>query len=217
MSTLMHRSPSISPSTRPLFDYAVAIGRFQPVHRGHVALLQAGLQTASRMVVLAGSAGQPRSVKNPFTWQERAQMLLAALPDQDRARLCVLGLEDQPGRDADWVSAVESAVQTALRADGANPATARVALVGHVKDASSYYLRLFAHWQWVPIENVAGINATDIRASYFSNTAGPDALWQQETIVPASTVTFLHGFKKTPAWQALSQAWQRQADGSSAA
>lgn len=205
------------PSTHPLFDCAVAIGRFQPVHRGHVALLKAGLQTASRMVVLAGSAGQARSVKNPFTWQERAQMLHAALPEQDRARLRILGLEDRPGRDADWVAAVESAVQTALRADGANPATARVALVGHVKDASSYYLRLFAHWQWVPVENVAGINATDIRASYFASESGPDALWRQAAIVPPSTVAFLQDFRHTPAWQALRQAWQRQADGSSAA
>lgn len=207
----------MSPSTRPLFDYAVAIGRFQPVHQGHVALLQAGLQTASRMVVLAGSAGQARSVKNPFTWQERAQMLHDALSEQDRARLCVLGLEDQPGRDADWVAAVESAVQTALRDDRADPTTARVALVGHVKDASSYYLRLFAHWQWVPIENVAGINATDIRASYFAAESGPDALWQQAAIVPPSTVAFLRGFGHTLAWQVLRQAWQRQADGSSAA
>lgn len=201
----------------PSFDYAVAIGRFQPVHRGHVALLQAGLQAANRMVVLAGSAGQPRSVKNPFSWQERAQMLHAALPEPDQARLRVQGLPDQPGRDADWVAAVENAVQVAMWADGAEPATTRVALVGHIKDASSYYLRLFARWQWVEVENVAGINATDIRASYFSNTVGPDALWQQETIVPASTVTFLQGFKQTLAWQALSQAWQRQADGSSAA
>ena len=211
------RTRSASPSHRPQFDYAVAIGRFQPVHRGHMALLQTGLQTASRLVVLAGSAGQLRNVKNPFTWQERAQMLHAALPESARSRLRVLGLADQPGRDADWVAAVESAVQAAVRADGADPAAARVALVGHVKDASSYYLGLFSHWPWVEVENVAGINATDIRASYFAGEAGADALWRQAAIVPASTVAFLQGFQRTSAWQVLRQAWQRQADGSSPA
>ncbi|MDO4794520.1 MAG: adenylyltransferase/cytidyltransferase family protein [Brachymonas sp.] len=209
--------PSTSSKHRPAFDYAVAIGRFQPVHRGHVALLQTGLQMAHRLVVLAGSAGQARSPKNPFTWQERAAMLQAALPEQDRTRLRVLGLQDRPGRDADWVAAVEAAVQASMRADGANPASARVALVGHVKDASSYYLRLFAHWQWVPVGNVAGINATDIRASYLAAESGPDALWQQAAIVPPSTVAFLQGFRQTSAWQTLRQAWQRQADGSPAA
>ena len=60
-----------------VYDYAIVIGRFQPVHNGHVALLQAGLQQARRLIVVAGSMHQPRSFKNPFTVTEREQMMAA--------------------------------------------------------------------------------------------------------------------------------------------
>lgn len=184
-------------------DYAVAIGRFQPVHCGHVALLQACLRQARRVVVLAGSAHQPRSCKNPFTLQERAEMLRAALPAHERVRLQVRGVGDVPGDDAAWVAAIEAQVHAAIVADGANPAAMRVVLVGHLKDASSYYLRLFPRWQWLHIDNVAGINATDIRASYYAAAQPPDALWQQPAVVPASTVAFLQAFRRTQPGQAL--------------
>ena len=69
---------------------AVLIGRFQPFHLGHLALLQQALRTAQQVVVVLGSAFQARSPKNPFTWQERQSLILGSLPAQDAARVrCV--------------------------------------------------------------------------------------------------------------------------------
>ena len=39
-----------------MFDTAVLIGRFQPVHSGHLALLHAALAQARQVVVVVGSA-----------------------------------------------------------------------------------------------------------------------------------------------------------------
>ena len=69
---------------------AVLIGRFQPFHLGHLALLQQALQAAAQVVVVLGSAYQARSPKNPFTWPERKTLILGSLPAADAARVrCV--------------------------------------------------------------------------------------------------------------------------------
>ena len=39
-----------------LFDTAVYIGRFQPVHSGHIALLARALASARQVIVIMGSA-----------------------------------------------------------------------------------------------------------------------------------------------------------------
>ena len=75
------------PESPTLFDTAVYIGRFQPVHSGHIALLARALASARQVIVIMGSAWQARSPKNPFTWTEREAMLRNALPESDRARL----------------------------------------------------------------------------------------------------------------------------------
>lgn len=51
------------------FDAAVLIGRFQPFHNGHAALLAKALETAPRVIVVLGSAFAARNAKNPFGWE----------------------------------------------------------------------------------------------------------------------------------------------------
>jgi bifunctional NMN adenylyltransferase/nudix hydrolase len=81
---------SVPPSASERVHTAVLIGRFQPLHNGHMALLQAALARSDQVVVVLGSAWQAPNPKNPFSWQERAQMLREALPPADAARLrCV--------------------------------------------------------------------------------------------------------------------------------
>lgn len=144
-------------------DLAVVIGRFQPFHNGHARLLAHALAVAPRVVVVLGSAGCARSPKNPFSWQERAAMIAAALDAPDRARVTFAPVRDRYD-DARWGADVRAAV----------PDAARVALVGHVKDGSSYYLRHFPHWDLVPVPDVVPLDATGIRDVLFGG-AGTDA------------------------------------------
>ena len=59
---------------------ALVVGRFQPVHKGHVALVTRALEDCQSVVVGIGSAAAKPSLKNPFTADERRQMLAAAFP-----------------------------------------------------------------------------------------------------------------------------------------
>ena len=95
--------------SHPLHDVAVYVGRFQPFHAGHLALLQQALALAGRCVVVIGSAHQARTPKNPFTWRERAEMIRLALPEAERERVDFVPVRDYYD-EARWVRAVRAQV-----------------------------------------------------------------------------------------------------------
>ena len=191
---------SPSPDT---FDLAVLIGRFQPPHLGHLALLQQALARASKVVVILGSALQARSPKNPFTWQERAAMFAGALTPDEVARVEFLPIRDYYDEPR-WVTAVREAV-TSHSQPGA-----RIALVGHFKDSSSSYLAHFPGWELVSLPRQNSIDATPIRDAYFG--ASPEEKSAGfEPIAPdlhQSSLTFLQRFSSYPAYAQLQTEWQ---------
>ena len=184
-------------------DTAIYIGRFEPVHNGHMALLQRALDSAQQVIVVVGSAWQARSPKNPFTWQEREVMLRGALSDTDSSRVRVLPMRDYYN-EAVWVQAVRQGVTRM-----ATPGT-RVGLVGHFKDATSGYLSAFPGWELIHVERQGPIDATAIRDAWFG--ASPDtaasALAPLADQMPASTLATLTQFAQTPDYLALQQEWQ---------
>jgi len=193
----------------PPFHTAVLIGRFQPVHNGHVALLRAALARATHLVVVLGSAAQAPSAKNPFDWQERAQMVHQALEPHEAARVQCVAVRDCYS-DRLWVQAVQDAVRAAV----ALPPQACVALLGHFKDGSSSYLDWFAPWHLVPMPRFGPFDATPLRARYFGAgvDGGPAAqaqCWQAIAAqVPPSTQQFLRRWQQTALYARLRAEWQ---------
>src|SRR5690349_910079 len=112
-------------------DIAVLVGRFQPLHEAHLALLTRALAIASRCVVVIGSAFQARTPRNPFTWKERAEMIRQALPAADRERVIIVPMRDYYD-EARWIASVREAVAALIPPEEAP----RVTLVGHLKDAT---------------------------------------------------------------------------------
>jgi bifunctional NMN adenylyltransferase/nudix hydrolase len=169
--------------TQTHFDYLVYIGRFQPFHVGHAAMLEQALAQAARVVLVLGSAKTARNVRNPFTVAERREMILAAVPHL-ASRIDFVEMRDYYDGKR-WAAAVRSAVTAVL------PVHATVGLFGHFKDASSGYLRDFPSWPLVQVGNVDGINAADIRTAWFGangDVAGLDAM------LAPSVVSFLQAF-----------------------
>ena len=52
-----------------------------------------GLEQADHLVVLVGSSNAPRSHRNPFTFDERRDMILNSIPGNLRQRVAVKPLE----------------------------------------------------------------------------------------------------------------------------
>ena len=71
------------PPTKPVFNCLVIIGRFQPFHLGHWQMLQLALEQSELVLIVCGSAYQPRSKRNPWTLAEREQMIRESLTDDE--------------------------------------------------------------------------------------------------------------------------------------
>jgi bifunctional NMN adenylyltransferase/nudix hydrolase len=57
------------------YDTLVLIGRFQPFHNAHLLLASRATALAKNLVFICGSANQPFTYKNPFTFDERSTMI----------------------------------------------------------------------------------------------------------------------------------------------
>lgn len=82
------------------------VGRFQPYHLGHLAVLQQIADEVKEIVVGIGSAQASHTPDNPFTAGERVTMIHSALKNLDTT-CYVIPLPDIK-RNAVWVSHVQS-------------------------------------------------------------------------------------------------------------
>lgn len=177
-----------------LYDAVVAIGRFQPPHRSHLALIgRAIAQARNHVIVCIGSANQPRTVKNPFTFAERADLIRASLPSAEVAKLVFVPLEDNIYNDQVWVAAAQQAVARITQSRD-------IGIIGHLKDASSYYLKMFPQWEFIDFGYLNSLHATEIRELYFKPDATLDYL---SGVVPPPVLDFLRQFKETEPYQQI--------------
>ena len=84
------------------YDYLVFIGRFQPFHYGHEEVIDKALSLADKVILLVGSSNQPRTIKNPFTFEERKMMIKGSYDQKDPSlteRILIEPLRDQKYND----------------------------------------------------------------------------------------------------------------------
>ena len=146
------------------FDTLVFLGRFSPLHFGHCAVIDTALQKAKEVIIVIGSSFAARSLRNPFTFEERKRIIKSVYP-QDNVK--VVGVSDYPYSDNKWVSTVQSLVRRTMYMVLSTPEQYKIGLIGHSKDASSYYLNIFPAWGSVEVKNFKNIDATAIRKVLF--------------------------------------------------
>lgn len=183
------------------FKHLAFIGRFQPFHNGHFSVLQKALALADVVTVIFGSAKRPRTIKDPFNANEREVMIASCFPEEAAAgRLKFRSVQDRLYSDQQWAAQIQAAVD-------ASGIEGRTGIIGHSKDRSSFYLRMFPQWELVDVPSVAGLSATEIRGYIFSKTAAasgkvPDldqgVKMLVQSAVPAPVAAFLDSFRKTP-------------------
>lgn len=197
-ATAPKNSTNVTPIGAKAFDFLVYVGRFQPFHAAHKAIVDQALSVSENVILLVGSSRQPRNARNPWTFDERCQMILAAYPDAaTRARLHFRAVPDFYNNQA-WIHYCQTSVRQV--AEKTNPAaTRRMGLIGCQKDHTGYFLRMFPDYQSVNMPHAEGIDATHIRADYFKNPQA--ALTKLAAILPPSTIEYLQAFAVTPDYQ----------------
>lgn len=195
----------------------VFIGRFEPFHNGHLNVVKQALGLSDRVLILIGSANQPRTPKNPFTYEERKEMIEFSLEKKYRHRVVIAPLHDRLYNEEQWLSDVQTAVSNTLKPD-VKYDQSRIGIIGHHKDASSYYLDKFPQWgNHIEVDQTMfKINATDIRDILWEtdtleddrvpiifNPEGKNPFEDLKNLVPEYVGEFLTAFINTTAYQYL--------------
>lgn len=173
------------------YDYAVVLGRFQPLHNAHVKLLERAFEVAHTVIVVVGSHRSTSTVKNPFTTDERYRMIDSSLSVSQVARTFLTCAKDSLYNENLWLTDVQTRVSRITGEDK------KIAIVGSLSDDSSYYLKSFPRWKWVFEPQLSKYHATDIRRMWFEG----DDTWKKQ--VPTAVVRALIEKKEKPEFQDL--------------
>ena len=152
-----------------MYDYTVFIGRMQPPHIGHIKTIQKALELSDNVIIILGSANKPSDIKNPWSWIHRQQMIRSCFNEQENKKIIIQPVEDRLYNNMYWIQMVQQSVDITIRSKNHNLSETKVALIGHHKDESSWYLDNFPTWKQIEMPNIKNINATDIRKDYFGN------------------------------------------------
>ncbi len=183
------------------YDYAVYIGRFQPVHNGHISLIKQAGEIAHKVIIVCGSADKPRDPKNPWTVAERFDMLEDVLyNDEERLNFSVgyTYCYDYVYNNSKWFKEVQQQVHASIPPGK----DAKICLIGHHKDDTSWYLDYFPTWDYVEASNEEGLSATDIRDNYFSQSAIEFAKTSEKSL-PKCIAKDLETFRGTDDFERL--------------
>ena len=178
--------------TKP-YGTVVLIGRFQPLHNAHLEIIKRCTALTDQLVIIAGSAKQPRTYKNPFTFDERRQMILAASAGLS-LNVYVEPNIDTIYNDQAWAVRVQGIVSKYVCLG------TKTAVIGHKKDGSSFYLDMFPQWDYVNVEEIEPLSAVNIRDLYFKRDCNMRFI---QGVVPETTFDFLTKFKETPEYEQI--------------
>lgn len=169
------------------YDTLVLIGRFQPFHNAHLEIVKRATALCDRLIIVVGSAGQPRTYKNPWTFEERREMIRSATAGLN-LQISIEPNTDTIYNDQAWAVRVQQ-----IAAQHTRPGD-RVGIIGHKKDDSSFYLDMFPQWGYEDVELVEFLSAVDVRDLYFKWTFNSNFI---KNVVPDSTYESVMAFRKT--------------------
>ena len=180
------------------YDTLVLIGRFQPIHSAHLEIIKRATALTDNLVIITGSAAQPRTYKNPFTSQERARMIKTATAGLDM-NITVVPNIDTIYNDQAWAVRVQKIVSDTIY-DNKGPGQYKIGIIGHKKDDSSFYLDMFPQWGYEDVELIEFLSAVNIRDLYFKRDVNMKFI---QGVVPESTFDFLMQFKETAEYEQI--------------
>jgi len=174
------------------YDYLIFIGRFQPFHIGHEQVIRKALELSDKVIILIGSSYQPRTVRNPWNFNERESLIRLVFSEEENQRILAFPLLDQTYNDQLWIKSVQQLVAGVVHNKIASKP--KIGLIGHQKDKSSDYLTQFPQWEREEVANYQNISSTEIRELYFDNQEFSNSL-------NSNIALALEKFKSTKAFE----------------
>lgn len=188
------------------YEAIVFIGRFQPLHNAHVEIIRKAGELAEKVIIVVGSANQPRTFKNPFSFEERGSMIQDIIwkhPAYQKrnhmnismdVEIIVESTYDTIYNHDAWAVRVQNIVAKHTTEES------KVAIIGHKKDETSFYLDMFPQWETVEVPLIQELSASQIRNLYFKKDFNPNFI---NNVVPTATIEFILKFAETEEYQQI--------------
>lgn len=85
------------------------IGRFQPFHLGHLDALRFALSKVDKLWIGLGSSNKPLQKNNPFSAEERKEMILSSIDESMKQRIQIYFIPDLENH-IKWIELINSLV-----------------------------------------------------------------------------------------------------------
>ena len=85
------------------------IGRFQPFHLGHLDALKFALSRVDKLWVGLGSSNKPIEKNNPFTAEQRKEMILSSIDDSMKEKIEIFYIPDLDNHIR-WIEKIDTIV-----------------------------------------------------------------------------------------------------------
>ena len=85
------------------------IGRFQPFHLGHLDALKFALSKVEKLWIGIGSSNKPNQKQNPFSADERKQMILSSIDESISDRIQIFYIPDLENHEK-WIESIDTIV-----------------------------------------------------------------------------------------------------------
>jgi len=85
------------------------IGRFQPFHMGHLEALRFALSKVDQLWLGLGSSNKPLEKNNPFSAEERKEMILSSIDDSMKNRISIYFIPDLDNH-VKWIEKIDTIV-----------------------------------------------------------------------------------------------------------
>jgi len=85
------------------------IGRFQPFHLGHLEAIQFALSKVDKLWIGLGSSNKPIEKNNPFTAEQRKEMILASIDSSMKEKISIYFIPDVDNHIR-WIEKIDTIV-----------------------------------------------------------------------------------------------------------
>ena len=85
------------------------IGRFQPFHLGHLEAFRFALSKVEKLWIGIGSSNKPPEKNNPFSADERKEMIISSIDDKIRNGIQIFYIPDLNNHEK-WIENIENIV-----------------------------------------------------------------------------------------------------------
>jgi len=88
----------------------ILVGRFQPLHKGHIEAIEFAENNSDKLYIIVGSAEKSNQKRNPFTFEERKKMIELAIIDRKLHESITIVPINDANNHTEWILSIKNVI-----------------------------------------------------------------------------------------------------------